>query len=126
RSRVSLGQPPRWCSPPVSRPAAATYCMQNEVQDLLSQTKDDPTMGVIPNRYSPVRTESDGRVTVELAGDHPGVTDPSYRARRDYLAGLAAAWQPGEPVPTPDYTEEEHGVWRVVSAALEELHERLA
>ena len=43
-------------------------------------------MGVIPTRYSPVHTEPDGRVTVELAGDHPGVTDPVYRARRDELA----------------------------------------
>jgi phenylalanine-4-hydroxylase len=83
-------------------------------------------MGVIPSRYSPVRTEADGKVTVELAGDHPGVTDPAYRARRDYLAGLAAAWQEGQPVPTPDYTDQEHEVWRAVSSSLEELHERYA
>ena len=83
-------------------------------------------MGVIPSRYSPVRTAADGRVTVELAGDHPGVTDPGYRARRDHLAGLAAAWRAGEPIPTPDYTEEEHGVWAAVSSSLEELHDRYA
>ena len=86
----------------------------------------DRTMGVIPTRYSPVHTEPDGRVTVELAGDHPGVTDPVYRARRDHLAGLAAAWVPGQPVPTPDYTDQEHGVWREVSASLESLHEQYA
>ena len=83
-------------------------------------------MGVIPSRYSPVRTEPDGKVTVELAGDHPGFTDASYRARRDHLAGLAAAWREGQPIPRPDYTDEEHGVWAAVSDSLEELHERFA
>lgn len=83
-------------------------------------------MGVIPSRYSPVRTEADGKVTVELAGDHPGFTDPGYRARRDHLAGLAASWRPGQPIPTPAYTEEEHGVWAAVSSSLEDLHERYA
>jgi phenylalanine-4-hydroxylase len=83
-------------------------------------------MGVIPSRYSPVRTGPDGKVTVELAGDHPGVTDPVYRARRDQLAALAGAWEPGRPVPAPRYTDEEDEVWRTVSAALEELHDRFA
>jgi phenylalanine-4-hydroxylase len=83
-------------------------------------------MGIIPSRYSPVRMEADGKVTVELAGDHPGFTDLAYRARRDYLAGLAAAWHPGQPVPAPDYTAEEHEVWRAVSASLVDLHDRMA
>jgi phenylalanine-4-hydroxylase len=65
-------------------------------------------------------------VTVELAGDHPGFTDPAYRARRDHLAGLATAWRPGQSVPSPEYTEQEHEVWRVVSAALVGLHEQMA
>lgn len=77
-------------------------------------------------RYSPVRTTTGGRVTVELAGDHPGVTDPVYRSRRDELAGLAARWSAGERLPEPLYTEEEHQVWATVSAALDELHERHA
>jgi phenylalanine-4-hydroxylase len=102
--------------------------MQNEdeVLDVTSRQAEEQTMGIIPSRYSPVRTEADGRVTVELAGDHPGFTDLAYRARRDHLAGLAAAWQPGQAVPSPDYTHEEHGVWRTVSASLMELHERMA
>jgi phenylalanine-4-hydroxylase len=83
-------------------------------------------MGVLPSRYSPVHQQPDGKFTVELASDHPGVTDPSYRARRDHLAGLAASWQSGQPVPAPEYTDEEHGVWREVSEALEELHDRYA
>jgi phenylalanine-4-hydroxylase len=94
--------------------------------DMVSGEEDDRTMGVIPSRYSPVRTGPGGKVTVELAGDHPGVTDPQYRARRDELAGLAAAWRPGEPIPEPAYTDAEHEVWATVSAALESLHERHA
>jgi phenylalanine-4-hydroxylase len=81
---------------------------------------------MIPTRYSPIRKGPGGKVTVELAGDHPGVTDVSYRARRDALAALAESWSPGEPVPEPDYTDVEHAVWAEVSAALEELHERHA
>ncbi len=77
-------------------------------------------------RYSPVRTTTGGRVTVELDGDHPGVTDPVYRARRDELAGLAARWSPGQPIPEPGYSDEEHVVWATVSRALDELHERHA
>ena len=77
-------------------------------------------------RYSPVRTTTGGRVTVELDGDHPGVTDPVYRARRDELAGLAARWSPGQPIPQPEYSDQEHEVWATVCAALDELHERHA
>ena len=77
-------------------------------------------------RYSPVRTTTGGRVTVELAGDHPGVTDPVYRSRRDELAGLAARWRPGEPLPEPAYSSEEQEVWATVSTALDQLHERHA
>jgi phenylalanine-4-hydroxylase len=78
---------------------------------------------VVPTRYSPVRFAPDGGVTVDLAGDHPGVTDARYRARRDELAGLAAAWEPGRPVPCPVYSDSEHEVWATVSAALEDLHD---
>ena len=81
---------------------------------------------MIPSRYSPVREGPGGKLTVELAGDHPGVTDPEYRARRDQLAALAASWKPGDPIPAPQYSDEEHSVWAEVSAALEELHERHA
>lgn len=83
-------------------------------------------MGSASNGYATVWTTTGGRVTVELAGDHPGFTDPRYRARRDELAGLAACWRPGEPLPAPAYTAEEHQVWATVSASLQELHERHA
>lgn len=83
-------------------------------------------MGSALNRYSPVRTTTGGKVTVELSGDHPGFTDAGYRARRDELAGLAGRWSAGQPLPAPDYTAEEHQVWAAVSEALNDLHERHA
>lgn len=76
--------------------------------------------------YSPVTTAEDGTSHVELSEDHPGVSDPAYRARRDALASLAAGWRPGDPVPFPGYTDEEHDVWRIVSSELEGLHEKYA
>jgi phenylalanine-4-hydroxylase len=75
--------------------------------------------------YSPV-VEEEGRARVVLAEDHPGVTDPRYRARRDQLAALALGWTPDQPLPEPTYTDEETAVWRTVSVALAEQHRRHA
>jgi phenylalanine-4-hydroxylase len=76
--------------------------------------------------YAPVTRSGDGDVTVHLGDNHPGAVDPQYRARRNALAALAMAWQPGTPPPTADYTENEHEVWRIVCGELHGLHERLA
>jgi phenylalanine-4-hydroxylase len=76
--------------------------------------------------YAPVVTTDGGEVVVELAHDHPGIDDQAYRARRNAIAALALEWQPGQPVPVAPYTDEEHEVWRVVSAELERKHARLA
>jgi phenylalanine-4-hydroxylase len=73
--------------------------------------------------YAPVRTAADGSVVVELAVDHPGVSDARYRERRNAIAGLALAWREGEPLPAARYTPDEDGVWRLVSAELHRLHE---
>jgi len=72
--------------------------------------------------FAPLDHSEDGTVSVRLGKDHPGFADPVYRARRDALATLAAQWRPGDAVPDADYTEEEHEVWRQVSAALVGLH----
>ena len=62
----------------------------------------------------------------ELPGDHPGVADRAYRARRAAIAEIAARFRPGEPIPDVEYVAEEDEVWRVVSAELGRKHERYA
>jgi phenylalanine-4-hydroxylase len=76
--------------------------------------------------YAPVTRSGAGDVTVHLGDNHPGAVDPEYRARRNALAALALAWQPGTPPPIAPYTETEHEVWRLVCAELHDLHERHA
>ena len=76
--------------------------------------------------YSPVKQATDGSVTVELARDHPGASDPVYRARRNDIAAAALAWSPGEPAPAIAYSEAEQGVWRTVCRELAVKHERYA
>ncbi len=76
--------------------------------------------------YAPVVTTEGGEVVVELGADHPGVGDPAYRERRNTIAALALDWTDDQPVPVAVYTDEEHEVWRVVSAELAKKHERLA
>ncbi|RAY13409.1 phenylalanine 4-monooxygenase [Actinomadura craniellae] len=76
--------------------------------------------------FAPVRRDAQGRVTVELARNHPGFADPVYRSRRDEIARLALDHHRGDPIPEVGYTEEEHEVWRVVSRELDRKHERYA
>jgi phenylalanine-4-hydroxylase len=76
--------------------------------------------------YSPVTTDEEGKVTVHLGDDHPGVNDPAYRERRNEIATAALGWSPGEPIPRIDYTDAEHEVWRTVCRELAPKHERYA
>jgi phenylalanine-4-hydroxylase len=76
--------------------------------------------------YSPVTTGDDGQATVHLADDHPGAGDPEYRERRNEIAALALAWEPGEPAPDVRYSEDEQEVWRTVCREIAPKHEALA
>lgn len=76
--------------------------------------------------YSSVTTDADGEVQVHLGENHPGFTDTAYRTRRAQIAGVSLAHKTGEPVPHVDYTDEEQGIWRVVSAELAPKHEKYA
>ncbi|MGH3766670.1 MAG: phenylalanine 4-monooxygenase [Pseudonocardiaceae bacterium] len=62
----------------------------------------------------------------ELPGDHPGCSDPAYRARRARIAEVGAAYHRGDPIPDVTYTAEEDEVWRLVSAELAGQHRRYA
>jgi len=59
---------------------------------------------------------------VELPTDHPGFSDPVYRARRSAIAASAASSRDGDPIADVVYTPEEDDVWRTVSAELSRLH----
>jgi phenylalanine-4-hydroxylase len=61
--------------------------------------------------------------TFELPTDHPGFSDPEYRARREHIAAVGAAYRRGDPVPDVVYTAEEDEVWRVVSRELAAQHQ---
>ncbi|MEU6671186.1 phenylalanine 4-monooxygenase [Streptomyces sp. NPDC046727] len=56
------------------------------------------------------------------------LTDESsaYRQRRDEIAGRAANYVVGEPIPVVEYTDAEHALWRLVSERLTERHRDLA
>lgn len=75
---------------------------------------------------APVAPGADGEVVVQLSRSHPGFADRSYRARRNAIAALAAAYVPGQPIPAAEYTPAEHEVWRIVSRELEIKHRKYA
>jgi len=63
---------------------------------------------------------------VQLDPDHPGFRDAEYRARRNRIAEIALAYQPGTPIPDAVYTPEEHEVWRTIWKALQPAHKKHA
>lgn len=75
-----------------------------------------------PRLYAPVVRDDRGAVEVVLGQDHPGFSDPEYRARRNALAALALDWRAGDAIPHAAYSDVEHDVWRVVAAELAPLH----
>src|SRR5690625_3122271 len=76
--------------------------------------------------YAPITERADGTVEVHLASNHPGANDMQYRRRREDIAAPAFHWQPGDPVPPVEYTDEENQIWATVSRELAPKHQRLA
>jgi phenylalanine-4-hydroxylase len=71
-------------------------------------------------------TELSRRPSVDLASDHPGFSDPAYRARRGAISAVGAAHRPGDPIPDVVYASEEDALWTLVSGELAAKHERFA
>lgn len=72
------------------------------------------------------KTSPDRNTLVQLDPDHPGFRDAEYRERRNRIAEIAMAYEPGSPIPDAVYTAEEHDVWRVIWEALRPAHEKHA
>ena len=62
--------------------------------------------------------------SLTLPSDHPSLSDAAYRARRHEIASIGETFHHGDPIPVVRYTDEEHGVWRLVSSELASKHER--
>src|SRR5688500_2775348 len=62
----------------------------------------------------------------DLPADHPGFTDPAYRARRAAIAAAGESYRPGDAIPDVEYAAVEDDGWRVVSTELAEKHCRHA
>jgi phenylalanine-4-hydroxylase len=59
---------------------------------------------------------------VELAEDHPGVSDPEYLRRRNEIARAALGLQPGDDARHVEYTATENETWATVQRTLGALH----
>ncbi|MFD4632359.1 phenylalanine 4-monooxygenase [Streptomyces sp. NPDC058284] len=68
----------------------------------------------------------DGKVFVDFPPDHPGHRDPSYHERRVAIAEAAFHTDSASRAPDIPYTDEEHEVWRTITAALAGLHAKHA
>lgn len=89
---------------------------------------NESTVARLPVSAANERSTDDGILLYagELGEDHPGFSDPEYRARRAAIATVAEGFEFGHPVPEVPYVDEEHHVWETVSAALRDRHRQHA
>jgi phenylalanine-4-hydroxylase len=84
----------------------------------------DPSSVRAPTGIVAFRSQQPGGF--ELPEDHPGFSDPDYRARRAAIAQVAETYEPGRPIPRVEYTSEEHALWELVARELRAKHDRFA
>lgn len=75
---------------------------------------------------TPAFTDLEFEHLEQLDLDHPGANDPEYRARRDYIAGLAKKFRETGEITDVEYTPREQRVWRYVAEELEDIQQNLA
>ena len=90
-------------------------------RNLLRDHADMRPVGAEPDNAALDRNQ-----IVQLNPDHPGFRDASYRARRNEIARLALAYQPGTPLPDAPYAPQEHQLWQSICETIRPQHQRHA
>ncbi|XP_061662605.1 phenylalanine-4-hydroxylase [Syngnathoides biaculeatus] len=90
----------------------------------LSRNKQKDTVPWFPNDIQDLDRFANQILSYgsELDADHPGFTDPVYRARRKDFADIAYNYRHGQPIPRVEYTEEEKATWGTVFKELKTLY----
>ncbi|KAG7456224.1 hypothetical protein MATL_G00249460 [Megalops atlanticus] len=90
----------------------------------LSRNKQKDTVPWFPNDIQDLDRFANQILSYgsELDADHPGFTDPVYRARRKQFADIAYNYRHGQVIPTVEYTEEEKKTWGTVFKELKTLY----
>ncbi|CAG5927376.1 unnamed protein product [Menidia menidia] len=90
----------------------------------LSRNKQKDTVPWFPNDIQDLDRFANQILSYgsELDADHPGFTDPEYRARRKEFADIAYNYRHGQPIPKVEYTEEEKVTWGTVFRELKTLY----
>ncbi|XP_033470954.1 phenylalanine-4-hydroxylase [Epinephelus lanceolatus] len=90
----------------------------------LSRNKEKDTVPWFPNDIQDLDRFANQILSYgsELDADHPGFTDPVYRARRKEFADIAYNYRHGQIIPRVEYTEEEKTTWGTVFKELKTLY----
>uniref|UniRef100_A0AAQ5ZAB7 phenylalanine 4-monooxygenase n=1 Tax=Amphiprion ocellaris TaxID=80972 RepID=A0AAQ5ZAB7_AMPOC len=90
----------------------------------LSRNKQKDTVPWFPNDIQDLDRFANQILSYgsELDADHPGFTDPVYRARRKEFADIAYNYRHGQTIPRVEYTEEERATWGIVFKELKTLY----
>ncbi len=89
---------------------------------------DDRLVPWFPRQISELDDIANGTLDAgtDLTADHPGFSDPQYRARRAEIDNLARNYRHGDRVPLVEYTKEETQTWGEVYNTLQNLHAKHA
>uniref|UniRef100_A0A673K3W6 phenylalanine 4-monooxygenase n=1 Tax=Sinocyclocheilus rhinocerous TaxID=307959 RepID=A0A673K3W6_9TELE len=90
----------------------------------LSRNKQKDTVPWFPNDIQDLDRFANQILSYgsELDADHPGFTDPVYRARRKEFADIAYNYRHGQIIPHVEYTAEEKATWGTVFRELKTLY----